>query len=64
MTRSKLSKGVMKKIISMDKELYNAESHNEETSMTSQETKRSFTMTVWGKTTGVEVGKWWLEINE
>lgn len=57
MTRSKLSKGVMKKIISMDKELYNAESHNEETSMTSQETKRSFTMTVWGKTTGVEVGK-------
>lgn len=54
----------MKKIISMDKELYNAESHNEETSMTSQETKRSFTMTVWGKTTGVEVGKWWLEINE
>lgn len=54
----------MKKIISMDKELYNAESHNEETSMTSQETKRSFTMTVWGKTIGVEVGKWWLEINE
>lgn len=41
MTRSKLSKGVMKKIISMDKELYNADSHNEETSMTSQETKRS-----------------------